>query len=1334
MNPTLNHDIDIPNAQSHPSVLGAGGLPASRSSSSLASSSIASSLLAPAAPPLDSSQSELATYDHSVAAPATTNPSKNRFFPISSARSPSPGHMGQSQSGTADNATLPLQVPAPVSSSASSIASSTGSRFKRAWGRRKKSEDISAILDDAPIPSSKGKDRAVSAPLSTTTGARQSSEHQRIPSAPPIKTGKPLLPIQLTSPFNVFATPPPPMKLTQSQMSKDLPPPPESAAAPSKEQLNIGSLIVSPSTAAAIQLLQVSELQPKEKDPKERSAPRETLRRPSTAKERTDHEMKQDWRKSDSTTISHSTIRPGAFGNRSPRPVSLAESSHSGHTIVPVNRRLSALITDAEFAMPEEGDVTDSSQEFAIPKFNSRASPASSVKARNRRSMSLNYVPGSFTPPKPKPGTADSSTFTVKEGSFATLHRTFTETNTTSTTPDSPPIITKTDAKGFIAPLQPPGAAHSTGSNIRGRLAAWTSTAASSRRADQPPVSPPAYAQRMPVNAPTQSSFRQTAVSITGQTAAGIALGIGKRAANKVTRVWGGLSSSSSSTSGHSTSSSNSGTPSSYHSSDLGRSASEQSMPSHSGGMWKVKRRTPNAPSGSWSVTSSLASSSVSDFDTPTGPILGTRIRGPKRTATGSHVAGGLVFGRDLATCVNETAINSTLISKEFGRQSEEAMALRPLEKRLLPALVVRCSQHLLQWGVQEEGLFRVTGRPTHVAKLRSEFDTGADYNLVECGPGDLDPHAVASIFKAYLRELPQPLLTSHLIPLFEAVMTPDAKEEESASGRPGHMRVGSRGPTLPSGPRAGAPLALRKPPSLSTLAMPSFAGMRTLSEATLLALAGLVAQLPPYNRDLLYTVVELIRATSARVKETKMTLGNLLLVFCPSLNMSPSLLRVLCEAGKIWDGPPQEPAESVVIDITAPVLDIAPTDGSADPSSHSAAPSPHADNDTKLTNVGAGPMEDSLDSNDAVPRPRVRHPVSTFYGTALEVPTASTLDRLSSNSGQDDSASYVSALDGPARTNSAPSSLADSPRIPQLSCSTDSLATPSTMSENPSFSSEPITRESSSEKSEQLPIGTPLVAESEELPLPSSRRPIISSPIPFPSTDSSVPQPGLTRRKSYNLLSFPPLKSDSSNSSPASPASPSSTWSRRNSRPSLRLLFSKRSASPLTTPSSATNPPPASALSTTCVYHDSLASAAPIPFARADTPPVLTTDISSSPIRLFGSSALRDDPTSRHVQDESLEPPAVHGGVNSSTSSLYSTPQHTPTVDRSGVPLVDDSSLSVRASNFLRSPSQCSLTPSIDLNIEDDAEDDWAQSVLTAAGSSMTSRRTTLKEPMKVS
>ena len=29
----------------------------------------------------------------------------------------------------------------------------------------------------------------------------------------------------------------------------------------------------------------------------------------------------------------------------------------------------------------------------------------------------------------------------------------------------------------------------------------------------------------------------------------------------------------------------------------------------------------------------------------------------------------------------------------------------------------------------------------------------GADFDLAESGPGDIDPHAVSSVFRAYLRE-----------------------------------------------------------------------------------------------------------------------------------------------------------------------------------------------------------------------------------------------------------------------------------------------------------------------------------------------------------------------------------------------------------------------------------------------------------------------------------------------------------------------------------------------------------------------------------------------------
>lgn len=44
-------------------------------------------------------------------------------------------------------------------------------------------------------------------------------------------------------------------------------------------------------------------------------------------------------------------------------------------------------------------------------------------------------------------------------------------------------------------------------------------------------------------------------------------------------------------------------------------------------------------------------------------------------------------------------------------------------------------------------------GGQAAVSKLRAEFDTGADYDITDCEPAEIDPHAVASVFRAFLRE-----------------------------------------------------------------------------------------------------------------------------------------------------------------------------------------------------------------------------------------------------------------------------------------------------------------------------------------------------------------------------------------------------------------------------------------------------------------------------------------------------------------------------------------------------------------------------------------------------
>ncbi|KAF8271251.1 hypothetical protein EI94DRAFT_1797234 [Lactarius quietus] len=482
-----------------------------------------------------------------------------------------------------------------------------------------------------------------------------------------------------------------------------------------------------------------------------------------------DHDVtKEDWRKSDSTTTSYYTVRPrsvASAGTRTPRPVSMAESLHSTNTVVPAGKRLSALLTDAEFVMTEED---------------------------------------------------------------------------------------------------------STGSHIKGNLTALTT----------PPPTAYAVPQQLP---PSQhGSLRQTAISMTSglAPAAGIAMGFGKRAVERVGRAFGSLGTSHN-TSGHSSSSSSiSGTD------DSGRNASDLSLASHASQAQANKgkpRRTPNAPSVL------LAQRLAPAFDGRCEQLW-------------FHFIGGLVFGRDLKTCAEETAIDAIRLAP---RTSGSSHTVSPaLHERRLPALVFRCAQHLMKWGVEEEGLFRVSGRATHVAKLRSEFDTGADFDMLECAPGDLDPHAVASVFKTYLRELPEPILTHALNPYFEAAMLTETNARKSIEEQGAPVRkLGGRGPSLPSGPRDGP---LRKAPSLSTLALPNFSGMRPPSQPLLNTFASLLARLPQENRDLLRTIIDVINFVVQR-KEIRMPLSNLTLVLCPTLNMNPPIFRVLCEAEGIWNGPPDD-------------------------------------------------------------------------------------------------------------------------------------------------------------------------------------------------------------------------------------------------------------------------------------------------------------------------------------------------------------------------------------------------------------------------------------------
>ena len=116
----------------------------------------------------------------------------------------------------------------------------------------------------------------------------------------------------------------------------------------------------------------------------------------------------------------------------------------------------------------------------------------------------------------------------------------------------------------------------------------------------------------------------------------------------------------------------------------------------------------------------------------------------------------GVVFGRPLVAVVELTRAPS------LPRPSSKDEVTGDDARYWLPGIAFRCLEYLEEWGMREEGVFRVPGRSSHTADLKTMFDAGVgqDRDLREVHPSELDPHAVASVFKSWLRDRVFPSLS----------------------------------------------------------------------------------------------------------------------------------------------------------------------------------------------------------------------------------------------------------------------------------------------------------------------------------------------------------------------------------------------------------------------------------------------------------------------------------------------------------------------------------------------------------------------------------------------
>ena len=672
---------------------------------------------------------------------------------------------------------LPLQSVTGITNGKMGQAQSTGSnKLRRAFGPRWKKSDETELEEKDKERDRSGEDNSSilahampQTPISTslplpTSNPPPSSIARHLGRLAPRK-------LSMSSPV------PPPI---QSTPAPSTPPPslsPQSCAKPDlSTDDNAPVIINSPGISAAVQFMrqQESPQTPTRSDDPSHVQHVEPQRRVQT---RNDSPNKDDWRKSDSTLASHVTIRPGAGLPKATRPASVAESAHSVNTIVPSSRRVSMIVPDSDLV--EEND-SDSEETEAIPTPNfllqSSSTPSLSLTNPSGRQSILLGSTSSFhshieSEQEPPPSHHSHSTAKRQQlGPSKAL----------------PPIRTEANEHGVLSGGNEQS--RSVSSGIRGRLVAWT-TQRENRLS--PPPSPVVESNRS-VSPKLPGGFRQTTLSISGNLAPA-AIDLGKRAMEKLGRTWGSKPSHPPVQSlSKSDLISNSTPPPSYkgkfseyiHRSHPNNSGSSQSISLSTSS--KHKRRTPDGPSGTWSISSSQSSVSVDDkMSMQSGANslnLGRIIRGPL------NVGGGVVFGRRLTDCVRDTAaddVKQRLLSGEYYEEGWEVNEIPPLQDRLLPALVLRCAQHLLSWGVQEEGLFRyalvkfrglgsgaylhyfrVSGRASQVSRLRAEFDQGVDYNLVESDPCDVDPHVISSLFKAYLRACEFTHQSFHLLQL----------------------------------------------------------------------------------------------------------------------------------------------------------------------------------------------------------------------------------------------------------------------------------------------------------------------------------------------------------------------------------------------------------------------------------------------------------------------------------------------------------------------------------------------------------------------------------------
>ncbi|XP_033833757.1 active breakpoint cluster region-related protein isoform X2 [Periophthalmus magnuspinnatus] len=125
-----------------------------------------------------------------------------------------------------------------------------------------------------------------------------------------------------------------------------------------------------------------------------------------------------------------------------------------------------------------------------------------------------------------------------------------------------------------------------------------------------------------------------------------------------------------------------------------------------------------------------------------------------------------------------DLSLKRTPSKKQSGVFGVKINVVTKRERSKVPYIVRQCIEEVEKRGIDEVGIYRISGVATDIQALKLAFDTNTKDILMMLS--DMDINAIAGTLKLYFRELPEPLLTDRFYRAFMegiALSDPAAKE-----------------------------------------------------------------------------------------------------------------------------------------------------------------------------------------------------------------------------------------------------------------------------------------------------------------------------------------------------------------------------------------------------------------------------------------------------------------------------------------------------------------------------------------------------------------------------